>query len=64
MINTPEKILRQIFHFIELPFDKRVLDIKLTEGHVGRWREDLSKKEIAMVKDELFETMKKYGYNV
>ncbi|KXS37348.1 MAG: sulfotransferase [Candidatus Frackibacter sp. T328-2] len=63
LIDNPKKNLKDIFRFIGIPFDEKVLQIGLNKGHIGRWKKDLIKEEIDLVKKELFDIMKKYDYN-
>lgn len=62
LTRNPEKELKRITDFIGIDFDKNMLDIDLTKGHSGRWKDDLTDYEILKIKNELSNVMKKYNY--
>jgi hypothetical protein len=62
LIQNSEKELKGITNFIGIKFDKKMLEIDLTKGHSGRWKDDLNDNEISKIKKELSDIMKKYDY--
>ena len=61
-IKNPEKELRKICDFLGIGFEKKMMDIDLSKGHVGRWKKDLRPDEIKVVNEVLGDTLKRYGY--
>lgn len=39
LITSPEEELRKLCEFVDLPFEKSMLDVDLSEAHIGRWKE-------------------------
>ena len=62
-LNNTESILNKLMDFLDLPFDKKMLTVDLSRGHVGRWKNDLSPEEIDLVERHLSDIMDKYGYS-
>jgi hypothetical protein len=62
VINNPEMELKNLFQFLNIEFEKNILDIDLSKGNVGRWKEDLNNEEKSFVKKELKHILEQYGY--
>ncbi len=62
-IKNPEKELKKICDFLDVRFDRKMMDIDLTKGHVGRWKKDLKPDEIKVVNEVLGDTLERYGYS-
>ncbi len=62
MIKNPEKELKKLVDFIGISFDKKMMEIDLSKGHTGRWKGDLSKKEMEITEKTLGDILKRYGY--
>ncbi len=62
-IKSPEKELRKICDFLGVGFEKKMMNIDLSKGHVGRWKKDLKPDEIKVANEVLGETLERYGYS-
>ncbi len=62
VIKNPESELKNLFQFLNIEFEKNILDIDLSKGHVGRWEEDLNTEEKAFIKEEFKHIMEQHGY--
>ncbi|MDU9048761.1 MAG: sulfotransferase [Candidatus Electrothrix sp. Rat3] len=59
----PRKYLSEICKFLEIPFDERLLNIKLNHVNAGRWLKDLSLKEQSQVNRILSSHINAMGYS-
>ncbi len=62
VIENPENTLKKLFQFLNIDYEKNILNIDLSKGHVGRWKEDLNKEEVSFIKEEFKHIMEQYGY--
>ena len=62
MIRNPEKELKKLMAFLGLDFDKKMMDIDLTKGHIGRWKKDLKQEEIKVIEETLGDIIGRYRY--
>jgi hypothetical protein len=62
-IKSPEKELKKICDFLGIEFDRKMMEIDLSKGHVGRWKKDLTPAEIDVVNRVLGDTLERYGYS-
>jgi hypothetical protein len=62
VLKNPGSELKKLFRFLNIEFEKNILDIDLSKGHVGRWKDDLNKEEISFIKGEFEHIMEQYGY--
>jgi len=63
LVNNPKDNIIKILRFIGVPFDNDILKIDLSKSHSGRWKKDLSNFELRLIKKELLDIMKQYGYS-
>ena len=62
-IRRPEKELKKLMEFLDLDFDRRMMEIDLSKGHIGRWKKDLSKEEIEITEKNLGPLLERYGFS-
>lgn len=64
LIKKPERTLRELTDFIGIEFDKKVLDIDLSKGHIGRWKKYLKPEEKRIIDKNLENILKRYEYTI
>lgn len=80
LINSPETTLKELFNFINEPWEEEVLSFhkknrnlanessadqvsqKMYKTAIGRWKEDLSKEQIAIIKPLIEDLLIELGY--
>jgi hypothetical protein len=62
VIKNPGRELKKLFQFLNIDYEKDILNIDLSKGHVGRWKKDLNNEEIHFIKKEFKQIMEQYGY--
>ncbi len=62
MIKNPEKELKKLMDFLGIQFDRKMMEIDLSKGHVGRWKKDLTLEEIEVIEENLRDVLRRYGY--
>lgn len=63
LVENPEKTLRSLCEFWEIPWHDALLSIDLSRSHAGRYKKDFSPSEINAIETILEEPLKKMGYN-
>ena len=62
LVKDTENVLRELCEFLELEFDKNMLNMDLSKSHSGRWKKELSREEVELVERELGWFMREKGY--
>jgi len=62
LIENKKEVLHKLTEFLKIEFDENMLNVNLSGGHSGRWKIDLSNKEIKFVEKELGWFIEKFGY--
>ena len=64
LVSEPEKVIRSICSFSNIPFHFRLLKIKLNESNSGRWKSTFSKEDLQNVAKELSNVFKRLNYEL
>ncbi|MBL50673.1 MAG: hypothetical protein CMG57_01790 [Candidatus Marinimicrobia bacterium] len=62
LTRTPEKELKNICSFLELPWEAQLLEIDLTKSNSGRWKKEIHNHETKQVLSLLQENIELLGY--
>jgi len=62
LVSSPESTIRNIFSFLDLPFEEGLLNIDLSKSNRGRWEKDLSDEEKSEVQEILSNIIIELGY--
>jgi hypothetical protein len=54
--------MKKVFQFLNIDYEKNVLALDLSKGNIGRWKDDLSKEEVSLIKKEFGSIIGQYGY--
>ena len=62
LTRTPEKELKNICSFLELPWEAQLLEMDLTKSNSGRWKKEIHNHETNQVLSLLQENIELLGY--
>jgi hypothetical protein len=63
LVNCTEDTLRRITEKLNFDYNKKMLNIDLSEGHLGRWKEEFNTQEKMLLEQELESIMNELKYN-
>lgn len=64
LVNHPERTLRAICQFTEIPYDDILLETDLSRSHAGRWKRELPQKEQNILQTVLDKVITQLGYQL
>ncbi len=63
LVAEPRQTLETLCDFLGEPFDLSLLKQDLTKSHAGRWKTELSSRQIAAFEDIAGESLHREGYD-
>ena len=62
LVSKPNNILKEICNFLNIDFDRNMLKVDLSRSHKGRWKKELSKKDLEIIEENLGRYLERYEY--
>ena len=62
LVNAPEKVVRELCDFIQIPYSQCMVCVDLSHAHSGRWKKDFSREEQKQVKRIIGDLVTDLGY--
>ncbi len=62
LVKEKEAVIKQVCGFIEIPFEKELLQVDLSKSHSGRWEQQFSKEDQVLINQELAYFLELYNY--
>ncbi len=62
LVKEKEAVIKQICGFIEIPFEKNLLQVDLSKSHSGRWKQQFSKEDQVLINQELAYYLELFNY--
>jgi hypothetical protein len=63
LVSSTEQVLREVCHFLDMPYDVALLKVDLSKSHTGRWRQELTQDEQHLVQGILADLLAQLGYS-
>jgi len=63
LVASPERELRNVCAFVQIPFHPVMLNVDLSHSHSGRWKSEFSEAEKRQIHEILGDIIHRLGYD-